>query len=141
MKLPGQGWANLEGESFTFADGTTNEPMPLRELFQNNFLGSGVRTVGLVLFGSSIFLSCSGLIWVVLKRRSQVVKAAQPEFLGALCVGSIISSLAIVTLSFDESYGWSEKQLSKACMATPWLFALGYIIVYSALFSKVRLKL
>jgi len=113
------------------------EPQPLREIFENNYLSSGARIAGFVLFGISTAIGVGGLVWVGYKRKSQVVKAAQPEFLGVLCIGSIITSFAILTLSFDESYGWSEKQLSGACMATPFLFVSGYIIAYTALFSKV----
>jgi len=115
------------------------EPQPLREIFENNYLSSGARIAGFVLFGISTAIGVGGLVWVGYKRKSQVVKAAQPEFLGVLCIGSIITSFAILTLSFDESYGWSEKQLSGACMATPFLFVLGYIIAYTALFSKVSI--
>lgn len=138
VKLPGQDeWTNVEGEDFIFADGTPAEPMPLREVFENNYLSPGVRVVGLVLFGVSLAIGCLGFVWVYFKRDSPVVKAAQPEFLGVLCIGSIVTSFAILTVSFDESHGWSTTQLSKACMATPWLFVLGYVIAYSALFSKV----
>jgi hypothetical protein len=40
-------------------------------------------------------------------------------------------------LSFDESYGWSEEQLSTGCMAIPWLLPIGFITTYSALFGKL----
>ena len=137
VKMPGQHWSKIEGEDFIFADGTSDEPKPLRDVKENNYLSPGSRIVGFVLFGISTALGLCGLVWVSMNRKSSVVKAAQPEFLAVLCVGSIITSSAIVTLSFDENYGWSEEQLSQACMATPFLFVLGYILAYSALFSKV----
>jgi len=63
--------------------------------------------------------------------------AAQPVFLYVLCFGSIVHSMTILVISYDESYGWDEQQLSRACMAIPWLFCIGHIITYGTLFSKL----
>jgi len=137
IKLPGQAWKKVD--DFIFADGTTNEPQPIREIAENNYLSNGVRVFGFALFGISMAIGCSALVWVFAKRSTAVVKAAQPEFLSILCLGSITTSLAIITLSFDESHGWTDGQLDRACMSTPWLFVLGYVMAYSALYSKVNL--
>jgi gamma-aminobutyric acid type B receptor len=51
--------------------------------------------------------------------------------------GAATTSLAILTVSYDESYGWDEDALSLACMAAPCLFCVGHIITYGALFSKL----
>jgi gamma-aminobutyric acid type B receptor len=48
-----------------------------------------------------------------------------------------VSVSAVLPLSFDEGKGWSTQQLGSACMAVPWLFCLGYLITYGALFSKL----
>eukprot|EP00565_Helicotheca_tamesis_P008798 CAMPEP_0185733860 /NCGR_PEP_ID=MMETSP1171-20130828/20766_1 /TAXON_ID=374046 /ORGANISM="Helicotheca tamensis, Strain CCMP826" /LENGTH=378 /DNA_ID=CAMNT_0028403693 /DNA_START=69 /DNA_END=1202 /DNA_ORIENTATION=+ len=47
-------------------------------------------------------------------------------------------SFAILTLSFDEGHGFSQAQLDAACMATPWLFCCGHMVVYLALFCKLH---
>jgi len=70
-------------------------------------------------------------------REHRVVKAAQPYFLYLICLGAAVCASAIFPLSFDESYGWSSTQLSHACMSVPWVFSLGYMITYGALFSKL----
>lgn len=76
-------------------------------------------------------------VWVYINREHRIVRASQPYFLYELCWGSITSLSTIVAISFDESYGWDEQQLSRACVATPWLLSLGHIITYGALFSKL----
>ena len=139
VKHPFQSWTELEGQEFIFSDGTTDEPLPPRDVDENNYLPSGAHICGLTMMSVSILLSAVAAGWTYVKRSSRLVKAAQPAFLYLICFGSIITALAIFTSSFDESYGWDEESLSAACMATTWLFVLGYITVYSALFSKVSL--
>jgi gamma-aminobutyric acid type B receptor len=84
-----------------------------------------------------LFCSAVSIIWVYLHRDHRVVKAAQPICLYMICVGAALSASTIFTESFDESFGWSEQQLSRACMASVWLFSSGYIIIYGALFAKL----
>lgn len=81
--------------------------------------------------------SVSG-IWVFVYRRDRIVRAAQPFALLFICFGSFVIAWSIIPLSFDESYGWTEEQLSKGCMSVPWLVSTGFIIMYGALFVKVR---
>jgi hypothetical protein len=76
-------------------------------------------------------------VWVRIHRKHRVVIAAQPPFLYVLCLGSTLSALVILVSSFDESYGWDDAMLDKACVAIPWLLILGDMTVYSALFTKV----
>jgi gamma-aminobutyric acid type B receptor len=77
------------------------------------------------------------VVWVFIHRKHKVLTAAQPYFLYLLCFGAIVEASAILPISFDESYGWSTEQLSSACMATPWLLSLGFIVTYGALFAKL----
>ena len=78
-------------------------------------------------------------LWVFFNRRHRVVVAAQPLFLYVICVGSILLALVILLSSFDESHGWTEDKLGKACLSIPWFDGLGHILVYSALFTKVSM--
>ena len=136
-RIPGGQWAEVPGVSFVYADGSNIQPTPVREVFENNFLSPSVRAGGFALFSIAAFI-CIGLAaWTFAKRNSSIVRAAQPEFLYLLCFGSLASLMAIITLSFDESYGTSVETLSAMCTATPWLFCTGYMIVYMALFSKL----
>eukprot|EP00592_Proboscia_alata_P007199 CAMPEP_0194360276 /NCGR_PEP_ID=MMETSP0174-20130528/7573_1 /TAXON_ID=216777 /ORGANISM="Proboscia alata, Strain PI-D3" /LENGTH=890 /DNA_ID=CAMNT_0039131661 /DNA_START=106 /DNA_END=2775 /DNA_ORIENTATION=- len=128
-------WTSFE--SFIYYDGTTSPPVLLRGPPEQNYLSSSVRAGGLSLMAFSIFLSAASMVFVFLYRNSNTIKASQPIFLYCLAFGSALMSCGIFTLSFDESHGWNELALSHACMSTPWLLVLGFIIIYSGLFSKL----
>ena len=137
-KTPGNGWEQLPDSPFIYADGTTSQPWPARQVFENNYLSSSVRAGGFALFGIAAFIYIGLALWTFINRKTSTVRSAQPEFLYALCVGSLVSLVSIVTLSFDESYGTSVETLSMLCTATPWFFVSGYIISYMSLFSKLQ---
>lgn len=139
VKHPFQSWTKLEGQEFVFSDGTTDEPLPIRDVDENNYLPLGAHIFGLTMMSVSILLSAVAAGWTYVRRGSRVVQASQPAFLYLICFGSIISAAAIFPSSFDESYGWDEESLCAACTATTWLFVLGFITVFSALFTKVSL--
>lgn len=84
-----------------------------------------------------VFLTAGGLIvWTGRNWHSRVVRCSQPKFLVMLCVGTIMMSMAFITLSFDDENS-SQETADQACMATPWLLSMGFIIAFSALFSKI----
>jgi hypothetical protein len=128
-------WERLQ--AISYADGRDVPPDFLREEPKQNHLTPGVRAVGFALMGISILTAVAAAVWVFLHRKHRIVVAAQPYFLYELCLGAIISASTIFPISFDESYGWSDQQLGRACMATPWFLSLGHIITYGALFSKL----
>jgi hypothetical protein len=128
-------WIPLE--AISYADGRDVPPDLLRREPDQNHLTPGVRAVGFALMGIAILTAVAAAVWVFLHRKHRIVTAAQPYFLYELCLGAIISASTIFSISFDESYGWSDQQLGRACMATPWLLSLGHIITYGALFSKL----
>ena len=113
----------------------------LQDLPEQNYLSQAARISGFVLYGIVACLASVSALWIVRHREHQVLKAAQPHFLVVLCVGTIIFASSILTMSFDENQGVSEKGLSKLCRTTPWLIVVGYILMYGSLFSKVRVQL
>ena len=121
-----------------YANGLSTPPLPLRTEPNQNYLSDRVRIFGFALFATALLLSAVTAIWIFFHKENRVVKAAQPYFLYLLCLGSAAEASAIFALLFDEGQGWSETQLDRACMAVPWLFCLGYIVTFGALFSKVR---
>lgn len=121
---------------YIYGDGT-QVPPPLRNSPNMNFLNNGLRILGFILLGTVFVSSLASILWVFINRSHKVLRAAQPYFLYLLSFGSAVFASGIITLSFDESYGWNTAELSAACMATPWLLATGYIITYCALFSKL----
>jgi hypothetical protein len=128
-------WQNRA--SFTYADGRSVPPDFLRDPPPQNFLPTGLVILGLFLFGSVVLMATAASLWVFWKGKNRVVRAAQPCFLHLLALGATIFSSAIVPLSFDESDGWSETQLSRACQSVPWLIAIGHIVTYSSLAGKL----
>jgi gamma-aminobutyric acid type B receptor len=88
--------------------------------------------MGIIMLGA--VASC---IWVYIHREHRVLRAAQPIALYVIAFGSAVSASSIFVISFDENEGWTEEQLSRACMTMPWLLSLGHIITYGALFSKL----
>ena len=56
-----------------------------------------------------------------------------------ICAGAIMMAIPIFFIAMDEGAGWSLKNLNTSCVLREWFHELGFLIVYMALFSKVRL--
>ena len=126
---------------FVYADGSTSPPQLLRNPADQNYLSKGARAVGFSLAGIAYFCVLSSLLWLFAYRHHTVVIASQPFFLMMMCISCNFITTAIVISGFDESYGWSEQQLTSACIAVPWLVPIGVIVPYNCLFCKVRTSL
>ena len=124
-------------QPFVYNDGTSQQPdtLPPPEVNQN-LIGDAGRTVGYVLMGIVIFLGLICLLWAYLKRTSRVVQASQPIFIGLVVAGCVVMSAATVPLSMEETTVEDESGLDIACMASPWIYYLGFTIAFSALFTK-----
>jgi hypothetical protein len=133
-------WVPVEGEQFIFYDGTSKEPSPVRDTVEWNYLSKGVQTIGFVLFGASLLIILVSMLWVFVRRKERIVTASQPEFLYLMCFGAGLQAVSLMCISFDESYGWTENQLSLGCSMFPWFFVIGYLVQYCAIFSKVSYK-
>mmetsp|Transcript_61869 Transcript_61869/g.182703 ORF Transcript_61869/g.182703 Transcript_61869/m.182703 type:complete len:932 (-) Transcript_61869:342-3137(-) len=130
-------WEETENGPFIFASGTSRPPELLRAVPEQNYLSRGVRFTGLFFMSIALATIFAAVVFVALKSKHSLVRGAQPMFLNAFAFGATTMTLSIFTLSWDESYGWSEDQLTAACQTTPWLVVLGYIIIYCSLFSKL----
>lgn len=131
------GWRNVPGTEFIFYDNTTEEPMPLRTVVDENLLSQGIQIAGLFLASLSMFIALATGLWVGINRNTRLIKASQPEFLYLLCFGAALVSASLFLISFDEGNGYTMAQLSNHCTAFPWLFCTGYLIMYASLFSKL----
>ncbi|CAB9518514.1 Gamma-aminobutyric acid (GABA) B receptor [Seminavis robusta] len=130
-------WKRVPNETFVYRDGDTAPPTLLREIHKENFLSKPVHIVGMTLFATALFLSMVAASGVRYLSDDRVVRCSQPPFLYLLCFGSAMMSAAIFTLSWDESYGWSQQQLDVACTLTPWFFFVGHLLCFSSLFTKL----
>jgi 7 transmembrane sweet-taste receptor of 3 GCPR/Receptor family ligand binding region len=131
------GWENVSGRAFVYRDGTSVLKGPGRVIQEQNYLPSSVNIFGLTLMSMAWVVSLGLLLAVWIWREKPLVKAGQPIFLAIVCLGSFLTSATIFTLSFDESYGWSDSQLDAACTLTPWLFFLGMNSMFAGLFCKL----
>lgn len=95
-----------------------------------------IRPVGLAL--AAIIFSASLIFggWTFYHRNKAVIKKSQPIFLLMICVGTFLMGSAIIPLSIDDSIATPEA-CTKACMAAPWLFCVGFTTAFAAVFSKI----
>lgn len=108
------------------------EVVPYPEL---NQLGA-VRIVGYVL-ATVIFLLAGYCVWWVYSyRKERVVRASQPLFLVTIALGSLLMAATIIPLSIDDAVA-SQTGCNIACMMSPWLFSVGFVTSFAALFSKL----
>lgn len=133
-----KGWISLK--EFVFADGRSVGP-DLLVLAGQNYLSPGVRAIGFALFSIAVASGIASIFWIIIYRKHQVLRAAQPSFLLIVCTGAMIMSYTILSISFEENNGLTEDQLSKLCVSGPWALILGHILIYSALFAKVRVTI
>ena len=124
-------------QPFVYNDGTSQQPDSLFPPEVNqNLIGDAGRTVGYVLMGIVIFLGLIFLLWAYLKRTSRVVQASQPIFIGLVIAGCVVMSTATIPLSMEETTVEDESGLDIACMASPWIYCVGFTIAFSALLTK-----
>jgi 7 transmembrane sweet-taste receptor of 3 GCPR/Receptor family ligand binding region len=122
---------------FIFADGRDVPPLLLRDTPNQNYLSASVRIMGLVLMGLVMVPALVFGTWTYVRRKHRLVIASQPIFLHVLCFGAIVFAHAIVTVSLDESFGFTQEDLNRACQTTPWLVSVGHTIMNGAIFSKL----
>lgn len=130
-------WAPVADTSFIFFDGTANEPMPRRDVYDANYLAQGIQITGLILSSFALIAVVGTGFWVFVNRKNKLIKAGQPEFLYLLCFGAALVAPSSIFLTFDESNGFTVDQLSGMCSAFPWFFVVGYLLMYCALICKL----
>lgn len=118
-----------------FSDGTTTRPPPLPPITENmSLVPVAAIAVGWCLAGILI-ICCMALAWWLYKYRNKhVVRIAQPLFLTMLLIGTLVMASSIIPMTFQEPT--SQRGLDIACMATPWLFVLGFSTSFSAISAK-----
>lgn len=95
-----------------------------------------IRPLGLVLMCIIVASSVGAGVWVVVRRNKMVVKVSQPPFLLLICLGTLVMGSSIYVMGVDDGIA-SQKGCDVACMATPWFVAIGFSIIFAALFSKI----
>jgi len=102
-----------------------------------NYLGNGIHYYSYSILVLQMTLAVGLAIWTHLHRKNQIIKASQPFFLILLCMGTFIFSASIFPMTIDDEK-FSDEACNKACMSLPWLICLGWSILFSALYAKLR---
>lgn len=125
------------GAGFVFANDQTERSYPEFVVAEENYLGDGAFCTGMALFAIGLVSGLGFLAAVTYLEKEGPIRMAQPRFLQLICLGSLMETFSVFTLSFDEGRGWDQESLNAACMATAWLFFLGHATIYSATFCKL----
>lgn len=102
-----------------------------------NLIPTGLKTLGYIFVVISWSLAIFYGVWMYFYRADSVVKIGQPEFLAIILVGAFLSSSAIIPLSLAEADVDEDTAFaSRSCQALPWLYSLGWVLMYSSLTAK-----
>jgi 7 transmembrane sweet-taste receptor of 3 GCPR len=102
-----------------------------------NQLDSGIRAYGFAIASVTMVTAIGFAIWTYKQRTSPVVRASQPFFLILICSGVFVLASSIFPLAIDDGFA-SQEACDRACMAIPWLVAMGWSILFAALYAKIR---
>ena len=114
------------------------------------YMSTGIKIVGYILCTIQCIVSIFFIGWTFYYRSHKVVSLSQPLFLVLVAFGCLVMSLSIIPLAVEGDYRVEQdpdtgllssddipadgvKGLDIACMAFPWLIAMGFGITFSAL--------
>jgi hypothetical protein len=125
-------------EQLVFNDGSTLPPPDLPDADENyNYIGAALRWIGFGMAGLILSVSIGFTLWTAMNRNSRVVKASQPVFLYMITVGCFLMGSSIIFWSLDDEVV-PTNACSASCVVIPWLGFIGWILAFSALFTKTN---
>ena len=125
------GWVDVAGNVIYFPGGRSEPLGTGLVVYDEHYLKTGVRSVGLILMLVIWFGAISLMVLIFIFRESAAIQAGDPWILFMLCFGSIVMSSTIFAFSWDEGAGWTATGLTNACTSAPWLFFMGQFITFS----------
>lgn len=129
-------WVNLEPHTFNDGSFIPHHDLP-KQYVDNNYISRGLRAFGMAMGALIMVASVGFTCWTQIHSETKVVKASQPIFLHIICSGTMLMGSAIIPLTIDDGFA-SESGCQIACHAFPWLFFNGFVISFSALFTKTH---
>mmetsp|Transcript_42994 Transcript_42994/g.103963 ORF Transcript_42994/g.103963 Transcript_42994/m.103963 type:complete len:1227 (+) Transcript_42994:445-4125(+) len=105
-------------------------------MVDDNLLSTGVLIFGYVMVAITWLLCFGFLGWIWFYRNDPVVNVSQKEFLVLICIGALISSSTIISLSFQAGSDDDTSQASIGCTVAPFLYTIGWALQYSSLTAK-----
>ena len=101
-----------------------------------NYIDPGIRIFALTLTGMAVVGTIYCIVWFHQHKKERIVQSHQPEFLLVICFGILLWEISVIPLSIDDSIV-SERGCSIACVATQWLYNIGFTISFAGLYSKL----
>ncbi|CAB9504500.1 Gamma-aminobutyric acid (GABA) B receptor [Seminavis robusta] len=122
-------------EDYLYNNHTTIRPPYLVPVDHNyNLIPSSVQVLGWSFGGAMMMLSLLLAGCVLWNKNDHVWRISQPLFLVQICIGTFITSAAIIPMGMQgKEY---SRQLDIACNSIVWLLALGFVACFSAILSR-----
>ncbi len=131
--------SNADGSRKVIFSGGSSKPPPWRSppVINRNLIAGGLRLTMYIFVGLEVMLALLCGMWTCRYWNTPIVRASQPIFLLLICLGTIISTFAIVPLSFDNNDGnEADTALHASCRAIAPVFSIGFCITFASLFAK-----
>lgn len=123
-------------------------PLRLPPVQVDNNLVGDLKYIGFILYLIIGAMALGFAAWAFINRNVRVVRVAQPRFLMMIALGILILGSCMIPLGMDDGGGTradcfdSSVELGEhctaICMSVPWLASVGFVITFSALYSKTR---
>mmetsp|Transcript_27157 Transcript_27157/g.67229 ORF Transcript_27157/g.67229 Transcript_27157/m.67229 type:complete len:877 (-) Transcript_27157:365-2995(-) len=121
-------------------------PQP-RDRFEDDvatFLPQGLTWPAVAITAACVVMGVGFAVWTVYHRHSRVVKSAQPGFLCAIVLGSLLSLSSVFPAAIDhrgtasaQDEGARFVALDLGCNLQAGLYAVGFMITFSSLLTKL----
>lgn len=130
-------WENPLGVQYNYSDFTFEPPPSLPPVEVDlHLVGIAFSSTVTAMAGLVMLSAISFAVWTWRQRRSYVIRASQPGFLIAICVGVFLMATSVISLGAENppmSMAWANA----ACMMNYWTFVSGLGLAFSAVFAKL----
>jgi len=130
-------WKNPVDVQYNYSDFTFDPPPSLPPVEADlHLVGIGFSSSVTALAGLVMLSAIAFAVWTWRQRRSYVVRASQPGFLIAICIGVFLMATGVISLGAENppmSMAWANA----ACMMNYWTFVSGLGLSFSAVFAKL----
>ena len=131
---PKYGMANKDGICVCDSTRWTGADCSIEVMHNYNLIPPALKITAYSLYSVLVIVILIMFCWLHRNKDTAQVKSYQPFFLKLVLVGSLISSSAIIVIGIE-----SETHVpSFVCMLGPWLYSIGFSIVFGTLFAKLR---
>ena len=126
-------------QDYVWNDGSTTPPVDIPPVkLDMQHLALPARILIMILGAVVVCLSVGFAWWTHRNSHTcRVVQASQPFFLQLVNVGTLLMGGSIFTLAIDDKIA-SDRGCTISCAMFPWLLSLGFVVVSSALFTKIH---